>query len=135
MYTTAGNVPSIKAPPPTKDMNTLSFVVEADEVEQDAHVVQNRIHAGELTEEDHDIGVHDRASRSGVGDEVHPGISLGLFLFLVLRDDGPFYSEELLWGFKGVEFANLLPGRVGFELSDSCLTSCIAHRKAFFSIS
>ena len=36
--------------------------VEADLTHEDGHVVHDRVHAGELTEEDHDVGIDEGAA-------------------------------------------------------------------------
>lgn len=89
-------------------------LVEADFVHEHAHVVHDGVDAGELAEEDDDVGVDHGAAGAAVGEEVHPGVLLGVLLFMVFGGDGLSHAEELVLCFERGEAADAFPDAVGF---------------------
>jgi hypothetical protein len=75
------------------------------------------VDAGELTEENHDVGVYDGAASSWLGEEIHPGVSVGAsscdlgFLFFC----ADFHDEELLACFVRSDAADSAPDLEGLE--------------------
>ena len=71
------------------------FGVEADLVHQRGHVVHDGVDAGELAEEDHDVGVDDGAARARDGEEVQPDIGFAAAGVVVFFLHGVAHDEEL----------------------------------------
>ena len=76
----------------------------------------NRVDAGELTKEDHDIGVDDGTASTGHGDEVEPSEAAGAGFFgLELIEHGMLHDEEFLTIFLELCPADTLPDVESFE--------------------
>ena len=98
---------------------------------KDPYIVHDRINTGELSQEDHDVGVDDGAASTRDGDEVEPSEAAraGLCGF-ELVEDGVFHDEEFfpvllelrspdalpdIERFKGAALVHEEAGRFGHE--------------------
>lgn len=94
--------------------NTGAFV-ETDLGHEDAHVVHDGIDTGELTQEDHGVGVDHGTTGTRVGEEVHPGILACVLLLLALRRDGLSHAQKFVLGVERLKATNPLPDAVGLN--------------------
>jgi hypothetical protein len=108
--------------------------VEADLIHEDGHVVHDCVHAGKLTEKDHDVGIDEGAAaawhsilivRSIVScpcdqilpNKIHPGESASCFLrhFTFLLLNRCFHDKELLLRLNGINASNAFPNFVRLQ--------------------
>lgn len=69
-----------------------------------------------LAQEDHNISINNRSSRSWDGEEVEPGEGARAgILILKFLEDGVLHDEELLSVFLKLGAANAFPDVEGFE--------------------
>lgn len=76
----------------------------------------NRVDAGELTKEDHDVGVDDGTASTGHGDEVEPSEAAGTGVFgFELFEYGVLHDEEFLTVFLELCPTDTLPDVESFQ--------------------